>query len=113
MAPTSKIEPSPPEAPERSHDQRMDALRRANNIRTARAQLKRDLKAGRTTITDVLDAPPEYLLTAKVFDMLLAVPKFGRVKTNRVLKACKVSPAKTIGGLSDRQRQELVGLLQR
>jgi hypothetical protein len=91
----------------------MDALKRANGIRTARAQLKRDLKAGRTKITEVLDDPPEYLLTAKVFDMLLAVPKYGRVKANRVLKQCKVSPAKTIGGLSDRQRKELVSLLQR
>lgn len=91
----------------------MDALKRANNIRTARAQLKRDLKAGRARITEVLSDPPEYLLTAKVFDMLLAVPKYGRVKANRVLKQCKVSPAKTIGGLSDRQRKELVSLLQR
>ncbi len=113
MVPTSKTVSNPPEAPERSLDQRMDALKRANGIRTARAQLKRDLKAGRKTIIEVLDDPPEYLLTAKVFDMLLAVPKYGRVKANRVLKACKVSPAKTIGGLSDRQRKELVSLLQR
>lgn len=113
MVPTSKTVSTPPEAPERSLDQRMDALKRANNIRTARAQLKRDLKAGRKTIIEVLDDPPEYLLTAKVFDMLLAVPKYGRVKANRVLKDCKVSPAKTIGGLSDRQRKELVNLLRR
>ena len=34
-------------APERSLTQRMDALKRANEIRTRRARLKRDLKAGR------------------------------------------------------------------
>lgn len=33
-------------APERSLNQRMDALARANTIRTKRAQLKRDLKSG-------------------------------------------------------------------
>ena len=33
-------------APERSLNQRMDALARANQIRIKRAQLKRDLKAG-------------------------------------------------------------------
>ena len=47
-------------------------------------------------------------MTAKVFDMLLAVPKYGRVKANRVLNQCRISPAKTIGGLSERQRGELV-----
>ena len=30
--------------------------------------------------------PPEYVETAKVFDMLLAVPKYGRVKVNKVLQ---------------------------
>jgi hypothetical protein len=89
-------------APERSLTQRMDALKRANEIRTQRAQLKRNL----------LD-PPDYLLTAKVFDLLLAVPKYGRVKVNRILTHCRISPSKTIGGLSERQRDELVRFLRR
>ena len=100
-------------APERSLTQRMDALQRANDIRTRRAQLKRDLKGGRSSIHQLLSAPPEYLETAKVFDMLLAVPKYGRVKVNKVLQQCRISPSKTIGGLSERQRAELVSMLRR
>jgi hypothetical protein len=100
-------------APERSLDQRMDALKRANDIRTARAKLKKDLKAGKANIHALLLDPPEYVLTAKVFDMLLAVPKYGRVKTNRILNQCRISPSKTIGGLSERQRAELVSQLRR
>ena len=99
-------------APERSLVQRMDALQRANEIRTKRAQLKRDLKAGRVSIHTLLLEPPDYLETAKVLDMLLAVPKYGRVKANKVLQTCRISPSKTIGGLSARQRAELVGLLR-
>jgi hypothetical protein len=99
--------------PERSLVQRMDALQRANQIRTRRAQLKRDLKAGRQSIHNLLLDPPEYVETAKVFDMLLAVPKYGRVKANKVLTQCRISPSKTIGGLSERQRSELVTLLRR
>ena len=83
----------------------MDALKRANDIRTARAKLKKDLKAGKANIHTLLLDPPEYVLTAKVFDMLLAVPKYGRVKTNRILNQCRISPSKTIGGLSERQRR--------
>lgn len=100
-------------APERSFTQRMDALKRANQIRTKRARLKRDLKAGRAQIQTLLLNPPEYLLTAKVFDLLLAVPKYGRVKANRILTQCRISPSKTIGGLSERQRNELVSYLRR
>jgi len=99
--------------PERSLTQRMDALKRANEIRTQRARLKRDLKAGRIQIQGLLLDPPDYLATAKVFDLLLAVPKYGRVKVNRILTHCRISPSKTIGGLSERQRNELVSYLRR
>jgi hypothetical protein len=100
-------------APERSLAQRLEALKRANDIRTRRARLKRDLKAGRVQIQQLLLDPPDYILTAKVFDLLLAVPKYGRVKANRILTQCRISPSKTIGGLSERQRGELVSLLRR
>ena len=37
-------------------------------------------------IEQILGDPPEYVSTAKVFDMLMAVPKFGRVKAARFLQ---------------------------
>ena len=89
------------------------ALRRANEIRSARAKLKRDLKAGKAQIEKLLLDPPDYVLSAKAFDMILAVPKYGRVKANKILTQCRISPSKTIGGLSERQRAELVQPLRR
>jgi hypothetical protein len=65
------------QAPVRSLDQRMDALRRANDIRVRRAKLKKDLKDG------------------------------------RFLNTCRISQSKTVGGLSERQRAELIGLFNR
>src|SRR6476661_9197417 len=107
MPPATKTPAKPTTAaPERSLVQRMEALQRANEIRTRRAALKRDLKAGRVSIHLLLMEPPDYIETAKVFDMLLAVPKYGRVKANRILNQCRISPSKTIGGLSERQRNE-------
>ncbi len=99
--------------PERSFAQQMDALQRANEIRSARAHLKRELKAGRVQIHTVLLDPPDYLQNAKVSELLLAVPKYGRVKVNRLLLQCRISSSKTLGGLSERQRRELVANLRR
>jgi hypothetical protein len=45
--------------------------------------------------------------------MLLAVPKVGRVKATKILHGCRVSSSKTLGGLSERQRAELVVRLDR
>ena len=101
------------QAPLRSLDQRMEALRRANDIRVRRAKLKKDLKDGRAQIEQILNNPPEFVSTAKVFDMLMAVPKFGRVKAARFLNQCRISQSKTVGGLSERQRAELIGLFHK
>ena len=91
----------------------MDALRRANEVRALRAQLKRELTARRVSIGALLLDPPQYLETAKVFDMVLALPKVGRVKATKILNSCRVSPSKTFGGLSERQRAELAERLDR
>ncbi len=100
-------------APVRSLDQRMDALKRANDVRVRRAKLKKDLKDGRVRIEAILGSPPEYVETAKVIDILMAVPKFGRVKAARFLNTCRISQSKTVGGLSERQRTELIELFNK
>ena len=98
--------------PSRSLDQRLDALERANEIRVNRARLKRALMSGETTFDEVLLDPPAFVLTAKVYDMLLAVPRLGRVRASKLLAQCRISQSKTIGGLSERQRGELVDLFR-
>ena len=104
---------APTQTPSRSLDQRMEALQRANEVRVQRAELKRRLKDGSASIREILEDPPDYVLTAKVSEMLLAVPKYGQVKVNKILAQCRISPSKTIGGLSERQRGELVSYLRR
>ena len=74
MAPSS-VDTASAAVPARTHEQRMRALRRANEIRSARAKLKRDLKAGKAQIEKLLLDPPDYVLSAKAFDMILAVPE--------------------------------------
>jgi hypothetical protein len=86
-------------------------LRRANEIRVARAQLKKTLASGRVRITDLLSTPPDCAKTPKVNDLLLALPKYGPVRVARLLAHCRISPSKTVAGLSERQRDELIGRL--
>lgn len=96
----------------RSYIQRKEALDKANEVRTYRAGLKEDLKMKEVDILDLLMNPPEILQTMKVFDLLLATPSRGRAKVNKLLSQCRISSSKTIGGLSPRQRTELVTALR-
>jgi hypothetical protein len=99
--------------PPRTELQRLHALERANEIRALRARLKEDLKAGRVDVVELLERPvPDDLATMRVVDLLLAVPKLGRVKVHAALKRCAISPSKTLGGLSVRQRWEIVARLR-
>jgi len=91
----------------------MEALKRANDIRTARAKLKKDLESQPRQYPDDPAGSPEYVLTAKVFDMLLAVPKYGRVKTNRILNQCRILAVEDDRRALPAPAHELVGLLRR
>ena len=111
MAAVNQIPSTVPQTPERTQQQRMDALRRANDIRSERARLKERLRNGDVAIHEVLLDPPPCVHTAKVLDLVLAIPKYGRVKANRLLERCRVSSSKTVNGLTPRQRKELLDML--
>jgi hypothetical protein len=69
----------------------------ANEIRSAREQLKKDLASGKIELAQILAQAPEYLRTARVRDVLLALPKIGSVKAGRILADCGIAHSKTLG----------------
>jgi hypothetical protein len=92
----------------RSHEQRRQALARANAVRTARAKLKKDLAAGNADLAPLIVNPPEFAASAKVVDLLVSLPKIGQVRAQQILGRARIAPSKTLGGLTSRQRGELV-----
>jgi len=97
--------------PGRPREQRLRALRLANEVRSARSQLKKDLASGKIELAQIVARPPEWVRTARVRDVLLALPKIGSVKAGRILADCGIAHSKTLGGLTERQRTELMKLL--
>ena len=97
---------------ERAYEQRLEALVLANGVRVFRARLKRELHDGVRTVLGVLADPPVEVATMRVADLLVAQPGFGRVRVARVLRGVGLGAAKTVGGLSERQRRELLLVLR-
>lgn len=97
----------------RTYEQRMEALKHANEIRDARAKLKHSIKLGAVDLLDVVAMPPVELDTMRLFDLLLAAPNYGPVRVARILARTNVSQRKTVGGLTERQRRELASLMRR
>ena len=48
------------------------------------------------------------LRTARVRDILLVLPKIGSVRAARILAHCGIAHSRTLAGLSERQRGELI-----
>ena len=95
----------------RSPEPRMIALAQANRVRGLRAKLKQDLRQGTVRLELILATDADYLASAEVFDLLVALPKIGPVKAGRLLTIARISPSKTVGQLSERQRARLIELL--
>jgi hypothetical protein len=86
----------------------MEALERANVVRFARAELKRDLKAGHVLATEVLLSEiPDWLESMPVEKLILSTPHFPRRVYHRLMYAAAAGLGSTVGSLTERQRRVL------
>ena len=69
--------------PERTADQRREALALANRMRAQRAALKLQLKQGSISIAALISDPPQCLGTAKISEPLMARLSTGRSRPPR------------------------------
>jgi hypothetical protein len=70
--------------------QRENARLRANAVRTARAEVKRAIKAGRLDPRDVILNPTPVAEGMEVMDILVAIPRVGKAVAGEVLRgACR------------------------
>ena len=96
--------------------QRHDALGAANHTRLARAQLKRELRAGRLTIAEVTARRPEPLRELTLFALLGELPGIGQRRLERLNRraiAARVNLARTLADASAATLRWLVAELDR
>ncbi|HEY3019929.1 MAG TPA: hypothetical protein VGJ32_07030, partial [Solirubrobacteraceae bacterium] len=87
--------------------QHLQALQRANEVRLARADLKRRIAEGRLSAAElVLRRPPEVDGMA-VADLLMSQRRWGRTRCRKFLAGIPLAENKTIGSMTDRQRGAL------
>lgn len=92
-----------------SEDQRLANLAVANEVRVWRARVKKELKKRERRLAPLLlPDVHERLETMRVFDLVCACPRFGRVKADAVCRQLGVRPSVYVSRLSQPQRQELV-----
>ncbi len=105
------IEPQT-EPGQRGTAQCMEALARANEVRLARAALKRDVSAGRRSVTEVVMESPWEAESMSLSELLCSQRRWGRARSRKLLASAALGEGKKIGTLTERQRRVLAAALE-
>ncbi|HYH90275.1 MAG TPA: hypothetical protein VEX67_13660 [Solirubrobacteraceae bacterium] len=91
--------------------QHMRALQQANRVRLARAELKRQVTDGETSVADVVLGCPWEAESMAIADLLMSQHRWGRTRCRRFLASIPMSETKTVGSMTERQRRALAARL--
>lgn len=91
--------------------QHMQALAKANVIRRARAEVKRQVADGRTTAAAVILDPPACAASMTIAELLGIQRGWGDRRTAWFLAGTGMDHAKTLGSMTDRQRRATAMML--
>jgi hypothetical protein len=92
--------------------QRLKALEQANQVRLARAELKRRIMDGDVSAADVILGCPDAAQRWTVSELLMAQRRWGVTRCRKFLERNGISEVKAIGALTERQRHLLATQLQ-
>lgn len=109
MNATATIAPAVPQ--HHAIPQHLRALQRANEVRLARADLKRRIAVGELDIAEVILECPEEAASMAVADLLMSQRRWGQTRCRRFLAQIPMSEKKTLGSMTERQRRALVMML--
>ena len=91
--------------------QHMRALDRANEVRLARAELKRRVAFGKIDVAEVIVYCPWEVRSMAVRDLLMSQRRWGQIRCRKLLAQLPMSETKTVGSMTDRQRRVLATML--
>jgi hypothetical protein len=91
--------------------QYMRALERANQVRLARAELKRRVAMSELAVGEVIMDCPWEAESMAIGDLLMSQRRWGQTRCRKFLAQLPMSEKKTIGSMTERQRRTLAAML--
>lgn len=98
-----------PLPPPLTEEQRRRALEKAAEARRKRAELKEQLKSGRTSLKDLLERTSDEIVgKMKVATVLESLPGVGRVRARKIMERLDISESRRMRGLGAKQKGNLL-----
>ena len=95
--------------PKLSAEERNKALQKAQQIRSQRMEVRKQLKAGKLTLSAVLNnADNEVYAKMRVKYLLESLPQVGKITALKVMEEIGIDEARRVQGLGSRQKAQLL-----
>lgn len=89
--------------PNLSTEERAQALQKAQEMRSKRMELRKELKAGNITLADVLKREDEIVTRMKVKYLLESLPNVGKITAASIMEEVGINESRRVQGLGKRQ----------
>lgn len=90
--------------PKLSTEERAEALKKAQEMRTKRMELRKELKAGKVTLAEVLNqTDSEVVARMKVKYLLESLPNVGKITAKSLMEEIGINESRRVQGLGKRQ----------
>ena len=91
--------------------QHMQALQRANEVRLARAELKRNVGEGAITVDEIILTCPWEAASMTIAELLTSQRRWGTTRCRKFLAGIGMPETKTVGSMTERQRTLLAAMI--
>jgi hypothetical protein len=96
-----------------TNEQRIAASAKAVQVRTKRAELRRQLKESKISFNEVLSVSDsdEIVSGMRVITILESLPGIGKIKASALMETCDIALSRRMKGLGSTQAQKLKSAL--
>ncbi|HBG09895.1 MAG: integration host factor, actinobacterial type [Limnochordia bacterium] len=90
-------------------EEKLKALKKAQEMRSKRAELRLKLKKGSITLREVLEkTDDEVVARMRVTYLLQSLPQVGKVTSEKLMREIGINENRRVQGLGKRQKEQLL-----
>lgn len=94
--------------PNLSPEEKKKALEKAQVMRKARAELRKNLKKGKVQFAEIIKGADPVVQRMKVSYLLKSLPRVGKVKAEKIMEEVGIDESRRVQGLGKRQKEALL-----
>jgi len=98
--------------PKLTPEEKLRALKKAQEMRSQRARIRQELKTGQSNIRAILEQDSDDVIAKmRVAYLIESLPRIGKVRTKKIMTELGIDETRRIQGLGIRQKKALIDKL--